>query len=462
MFPVNPKVEQALLGCCILGDFTEVVAAGVDVSWFNELHHKAVFHLMERISEKEPVTEAAVITAAKMDEAFLENEGSVEDILQMVNEAPVAGNWNVWMPELQSKLRRRQYINFAQDLMRLAGECESIDLLADDAESRLMQLRSCRKAKTEGDRMASFNRIVEMLEKAHEGDGLVGLTSGYDDLDKILCGLRGGQLITIASRPGMGKSAWACNIATQLGYIRDIPVGVFSLEMAMDELNARMLASISEVNLQAFVSKQYGTDRRKKAMSDLAANMPKLAKAPIDIEPRTDSTINQIRAEARRMVRNHDVRILFVDYLQLVGGSSNRNGNRVTEVGQISRGLKSMAMELDVPVVALAQLNRQVENDGNRAPRLADLRESGAIEADSDVVMFIWVEDFDISDGGRLLTRIEVSKNRAGRSGNFHLCFNRDYSRFEDRRDHQDLIEKYELATEKAKNKKKFGRKTKP
>jgi replicative DNA helicase len=324
-----------------------------------------------------------------------------------------------------------------------------------------MQLRSCRKTKTEGDRTASFGRIIEMLEKAHQGDGLIGLPSGYQDLDKILCGMRGGQLITIASRPGLGKSALACNIAIQLGYMRDIPVGAFSLEMSMDELNARMLASISEVNLQAFVSKEYGTERRKKAMADLAANMPKLVKAPIYIEPRTDITINQIRAEARRMVRNHNVGILFVDYLQLVGGSGNRNGNRVTEVGQISRGLKSMAMELDVPVVALAQLNRQVENDGNRAPRLADLRESGAIEADSDVVMFIWVESYDFAEGGRLLTRIEVAKNRAGRSGSFHLCFNKNYSRFEDRRDHQDLIEKYEQAAEQAKNKKKFGRKTK-
>jgi replicative DNA helicase len=289
---------------------------------------------------------------------------------------------------------------------------------------------------------------------------LVGLPTGYDDLDKILCGLRGGQLICLASRPGLGKSAWAGNIATQLGYIRDIPVGVFSLEMQEDELNSRMLASISEVNLQAFVSKEYGPARRKEAMKSLAMNMPKLAKSPIYIESRTDTTINRIRAEARRMIRNHNVGLLIVDYLQLVGGSGNRNGNRVTEVGQISRGLKSMAMELDIPVIALAQLNRQVENDGNRAPRLADLRESGAIEADSDVVMFIWVEDYDISDGGRLLTRIEVAKNRAGRCGSFHLVFNRDYSRFDDPRGHQDLIEKYELATETAKDKKRFTRKS--
>jgi replicative DNA helicase len=460
VLPVNPKVEQALLGCCILGDFTDVVAAGVDASWFNELHHKAVFHLMERIAEKEPVTETAVMIASKLDEPFNENGGTVADIVAMTNEAPVAGNWKIWMPELQSKLRRRQYIAFAQDLMGLAKDHDSIEELADDAESRLMQLRSCRKTKTEGDRNASFCRIVEMLEKADAGDGLVGLPTGYDGLDKILCGLRGGQLICLASRPGLGKSALACNFATQLGYIRDIPVGVFSLEMQEDELNSRMLASISEVNLQAFVSKEYGPARRKEAMKSMAMNMPKLAKAPIYIESRTDTTINRIRAEARRMIRNHNVGLLIVDYLQLVGGSGNRNGNRVTEVGQISRGLKSMAMELDIPVIALAQLNRQVENDGNRAPRLSDLRESGAIEADSDVVMFIWVEDFDISDGGRLLTRIEVAKNRAGRCGSFHLCFNRDYSRFDDPRGHQDLIEKYELGTEKAKDKRKFGRKS--
>ena len=189
MLPVNPKVEQALLGCCILGDFTDVVATGVDASWFNELHHKAVFHLMERIAEKEPVTETAVMVASKLDEPFNENGGTVADIVSMTNEAPVAGNWKVWMPELQSKLRRRQYIVFAQDLMRLAGEHDSIDDLADDAESRLMQLRSCRKTKTESDRRSSFGRIIEMLEKAHNGDGLIGLPTGYQDLDKILMGV---------------------------------------------------------------------------------------------------------------------------------------------------------------------------------------------------------------------------------------------------------------------------------
>ena len=172
---------------------------------------------------------------------------------------------------------------------------------------------------------------------------------------------------------------WVLNLALGQG----VPVGVFSLEMSMDELNARMLSTVSEVNLQAFVSKEYNEERRNKAMKSMALNMPKLANAPIYIEPRSDITINQIRAEARRMVRNNGIKAVFVDYLQLVGTRGNNN-NRVQEVGQ-TRGLKSMAMELDLPVIALAQLNRQIENDNNRAPRLSDLRESGAIESDSDV-----------------------------------------------------------------------------
>ena len=155
------------------------------------------------------------------------------------------------------------------------------------------------------------------------------------------------------------------------------------------------------------------------------------------------------------MVRNNGIKAIFVDYLQLVGTRGNNN-NRVQEVGQISRGLKSMAGELQVPVISLAQLNRQIEQSEARAPKLSDLRESGAIESDSDVVAFIWVEDFNIADGGRLLTRITVAKNRAGRSGSFHLCFNRDYSRFEDWRDNQDLIEMYEMADEKKSSKSKW------
>ena len=454
MLPVNRDVEKALLGCCILGDFTDVVAAGVSADWFNEIEHKAAFHLMERVSEKEPVTETAVLNAARLDETFKENNGSLSDLIEMTNAAPVAGNWQYWMPELQSKLRRRSYIAFALDLQKMAKDCGSIDELADEAESRLMQMRTSRKLKVEADRKQSFCRIIEMLEQAHTGNGLIGLSTGFNDFDKLLYGMRGGQLITLAARPGQGKSALMGNIALNLALGQGLPVGVFSMEMSMDELNARMLSTISEVNLQAFVGKEYNEERRNKAMKSMALNMPKLANAPIYIEPRTDITINQIRAEARRMVRNNGIKALFVDYLQLVG--TRGNNNRVQEVGQISRGLKSMAGELDLPVIALAQLNRQIENDNNRAPRLSDLRESGAIESDSDVVAFIWVEDFNMADGGRLLTRITVAKNRAGRSGSFHLCFNRDYSRFEDWRDNQDLIEMYEMADEKKSSKSKW------
>lgn len=455
MLPVNRDVEKALLGCCIIGDFTDVVAAGVSADWFNEIEHKAAFHLMERVSEKESMNETAVLNAARLDETFKENNGSLSDLIEMTNAAPVAGNWQYWMPELQSKLRRRSYIAFALDLQKMAKDCESIDELADEAESRLMQMRTCRKLKVEADRKESFGRIIEMLEQAHTGNGLIGLSTGFNDFDKLLSGMRGGQLITLAARPGQGKSALMGNWMLNLALGQGVPVGVFSLEMSMDELNARMLSTVSEVNLQAFVSKEYNEERRNKAMKSMALNMPKLANAPIYIEPRTDITINQIRAEARRMVRNNGVKALFVDYLQLVGTRGNNN-NRVQEVGQISRGLKAMAGELDLPVIALAQLNRQIENDNNRAPRLSDLRESGAIESDSDVVAFIWVEDFNIADGGRLLTRITVAKNRAGRSGSFHLCFNRDYSRFEDWRDNQDLIEIYEMADEKKSSKSKW------
>ena len=256
MLPVNRDVEKALLGCCILGDFTDVVAAGVSADWFNEIEHKAAFHLMERVSEKEPVTETAVLNAARLDESYKENNGSLSDLIEMTNAAPVAGNWQYWMPELQSKLRRRSYIAFALDLQKMAKDCESIDELADEAESRLMQMRTCRKLKVEADRKQSFGRIIEMLEQAHTGNGLIGLSTGFNDFDKLLSGMRGGQLITLAARPGQGKSALAGNLAINLALGQGEPVGFFSLEMSEDELNARMLSTISEVNLQAFVGKE--------------------------------------------------------------------------------------------------------------------------------------------------------------------------------------------------------------
>ena len=302
--------------------------------------------------------------------------------------------------------------------------------------------------------------VIDLLQAAHEGTGVVGLPTGYEDLDKILCGLRSGALYTLAARPGMGKSTLAMNIAETLSVKGQVPVAFFSLEMSEDELNQRMLGSYSGINLQRFINHDYDKEERTRLLKDMAKKIPTLNAAPIHICPRTDITISQLRAEARRYVKNHGAKLVVVDYLQLVAGSKGSRGNRVQEVGEISRGLKKMALELDVPVIALAQLNRAIEQDGNRVPRLSDLRESGSIEADSDCVMFIHCENTSVYMDGRLLCQIVVSKNRSGRQGKFDIAFNRDFSRFEDWRTNQDLVDMAETMAKKKTTSKSFTRKS--
>ena len=450
MVPFDANAESGLLGCCVLGAYDEVVAAGVDDSWFNELLHKATWHLISRVAENGEVTETTVMLAARNDQAFADNGGNITDIVEMVDAAPTSGNWSYWLKPCRERLRLRRYFQLGLDMQQAAAKAEDVESFADDAESRLFELRKFRDEGKGNERLESFHRIIDLLQAAHEGTGVVGLPTGYEDLDKILCGLRGGALYTLAARPGMGKSTLAMNIAESLAVKADVPILFISAEMSMDELNQRMLGSYSSINLQNFINHDYDKEERLRLLKLMAKKIPALNAAPVHICPRTDITISQLRAEARRYVKNHGVKLVIVDYLQLIAGGKGTRGNRVAEVGEISRGLKKMALELDVPVLSLAQLNRAIEQDGNRVPRLSDLRESGSIEADSDAVMFIHCANTSVYIDGRLLCQIVVSKNRNGRQGKFDIAFNRDFSRFEDWRTNQDLVD---MAETMAKNK---------
>ena len=456
MVPFDANAEAGLLGCCILGAFDEVVAAGVDENWFNELHHKAAWHLISRVAEQGEESETSVVMASASDKAFTDNGGSAAVLTEMVDAAPTAGNHPYWLPKCREKVRLRRYYDLGVQMQQAVVNAEDVEAFADMAESRLFELRKFKEEAKGEQRTESFQRIIDLLKAAHKGTGVVGLPSGYTDLDKILCGFRGGALYTIAARPGMGKSTLAMNIAEALAVKADVPVAFFSLEMSEDELNQRMLGSYSSINLQRFINHDYDKAERNRLLQVMAKKMPALNKAPVFINPRTDITINQLRAEARRFVKK-GAKLVIVDYLQLVSAGKRSSGNRVQEVGEISRGLKKMALELDVPVIALAQLNRAIEQDATRVPRLSDLRDSGSIEADSDAVLFIHCQNPAVNQDGRLLCQIVVSKNRSGRQGMFDICFVRDFSRFEDWRDHQDLVDMAEKMAE-AKAKPKGGR----
>ncbi len=432
LIPFDSIAEQGLLGCCILGAYGDAVAAGVDESWFNELNNKTIWLLMGQLSEKGDFGETEVVMATRSIE-----ELSPEDVTKAVDAAPTEDNLSYWIQPLREQKRRREYYNLAADVQQRVAK-EELDVFVDEVETRLFDLRKLKHDTNANTRVESFTRVQDMLLEAHNGRGIMGLRTGYDEMDKVLCGLRGGQLITIAARTSVGKTTLAMNISEYLVMTEKVPVAFFSLEMSEDELNTRMLSSYIGVNMQSFINHEYDEQQRMQVIDQAAKAIPTLNAAPLVINSRTDITISQIRAEARRMVKNKGIKAVVVDYLQLVK-PNGRGGNRVQDVGEISRGLKRMALELDVPVLALAQLNRAVENE-NRAPRLADLRESGSIEADSDVVMMIYCEDEMMKIEGRKLCQIGVAKNRAGCQAKFDIVFNRDVAKFESCSKHPDLI----------------------
>ena len=431
------QAEKGILGCCAMGAYNNAVADGVTEEWFFDPASKTAWRFIQEVAKDGEVNEERVLLAASRDSYW---KTRASDLDQLIDCAPTKHNYSYWLEPCQQKMLQRRYHSYAKELLQSSSETSDIDALADRAESQLFELRKFAESDKGNNRLESFQRVIAMLEAAHKGQTVTGLPTGFQDLDSLIGGLRNGALYTLAARPGMGKSTLAMNIAEHLAVNEKVAVGFFSLEMSEDELSLRMLGSHSGVNTQRFVNRRDPEEKRLSQMANMAQSVAKLNAAPIHIRPRTDIDINQLRAEARRLVSANGAQLIIVDYLQLVGVDRRRNSTRAEEVGEISRGLKKMALELDIPVIALSQLNRSIESDNNRLPRLSDLRESGSIEADSDVVVFIYREDQEAAREGLLPCKLYVGKNRSGPYGKFDICFDRHHCRFEDRRKHQDLF----------------------
>ncbi len=273
----------------------------------------------------------------------------------------------------------------------------------------------------------AFDRITKLFDRQEH---ITGVATGYEQLDRMTAGLQPSDLIIIAGRPSMGKTALAMNIVQHAAIIEKIPVAVFSLEMSMEQLALRMLCSIGRID-----SQRIRTGRLlEKDWPDLTRATGILAEAPIHIDDSAGMTVLEMRAKARRLKSEHDLGMVVVDYLQLMQGRSSKNENRTQEISDISRSLKAMAKELDVPVVALSQLNRGLESRTDKRPQLSDLRESGAIEQDADVIGFIYRDEVynkAEDNPNRGLAEIIIGKQRNGPTGTVKLTFLAEYTTFE-------------------------------
>ncbi len=310
-----------------------------------------------------------------------------------------------------------------------------VDALVDEVEREILRIGESRIESTSFAMKDLVNRAITTIEQFHERQGmLTGVGTGFIDLDKMTSGLHGGEMIVIAARPSVGKTSLAMNIAEHAAVDLGLPVGVFSLEMTADSLVLRMLCSRARVNLRN-IRDGFLAERD---FPKLTGSASKLAGAPLYIDDTAGMSILQLRAKARRLSQQYGIKLFVIDYLQLLHSTARRAENRQQEIADISNGVKALAKELNVPVIVLSQLNREMERDKNRKPRLSDLRESGAIEQDADVVGLLYrPSSGDEEDGGSAMEQdaiditLVIAKQRNGPTGDVRLTFIKSYTRFE-------------------------------
>jgi replicative DNA helicase len=434
--PRAPEAEQAVIAAMLM-DTDAILRAGehVDDTMFYDERHRRIFRAMMSISQRSEVVDPVTLGNELARRGELEASGGKEYIGELIDAVPTAANVEYHAKIVKEKALLRRLIETSTTIITEAfqGRATAEELL-DDAEQRIFQVSQQRG-------LQGFTRVKELMWPTMEriealqrgGKTITGVASGFTDLDELTSGFQPADLVIVAARPSMGKTALVLNIAQYAAIEKNVPVALFSLEMSKESLVQRMLTAEGRVDAQ----KMRKGLLRDEDYSRLARAAGILSGAPIWIDDSAGITLLEIRSKARRLKADQDIGMVVIDYLQLIQGPSSSE-SRQQEISQISRSLKALAKELAVPVVALSQLSRAPEQRaGDHRPQLSDLRESGAIEQDADVVMFIYRQEvYDGAtdkDGNSLEGRAEVivGKQRNGPIGLVNLFFHKAYTRFE-------------------------------
>jgi len=437
--PHSIEAEQGVLGCVLLspndciGICIEKFKVGSEV--FYDLRHRTIYELLaEMYDHKEPIDLLTVQQRLK-DKNQLESIGGLAYLSSLPDAVPSAANLSFYTDIVREKHLLRRMIQTCTAVVGRVYEQEGeVDALLDEVERDVLRISEDRVEATSRTIKDLVKRAITTIEEFHQRQGmLTGIATGFPDLDKMTSGFHGGEMIVIAARPSMGKTSLAMNIAEHVALEERLAVGVFSLEMTAESLVLRMLCSRSRVNLRN-IREGFLADRD---FPKLTGSAGKLAGAPLFIDDAPGLSILQLRAKARRMVQQYGIKLFVVDYLQLLHSTSRRAENRQQEIADISNGIKALAKELFVPVVVLSQLNRELEKDKNRKPRLSDLRESGAIEQDADLVALLYKpsggddEDGPSAEQEAVPVNLLIAKQRNGPTGEVPLTFLKAYTRFE-------------------------------
>lgn len=430
--PQNIEAEQAVLGAVLIKKeaLTEVQEILQPEDFYREAH-RVVYSAMEELFLHNEAVDLVTLTEQLRKKDQLEKVGGLAFVTALANSVPTAANVSYHAKIVREKADLRNLIDAATEIAGKAYEdADEVENIMDEAEKKILSLASSRTGSDfepiKTILMNSIDRISALYESK---GGLTGLSTGFKDLDQLTSGLQASDLVLVAARPSMGKTAFTLNIAAHAA-LRDHSVAFFSLEMSKEQLVQRMLCSEGAIDSQRLRTGQLEDEEWGK----LIGTADRLSKAKIFIDDTPGITVMELRSKARRLKAEHGLELVVIDYLQLMQGRSSRSGdNRQQEISEISRSLKALARELNVPVVALSQLSRSVESRQVKKPMLSDLRESGSLEQDADIVMFLYREDYyDQDTENKNITEVIIAKHRNGPVDTVSLFFQKEFTKFRD------------------------------
>jgi replicative DNA helicase len=429
--PFSEEAELGVLGCCLLNNnaIDDALTAGTKSDWFYDVRCRDLWLIIAKMRDERVPIDLVTLSDRLKGDSF-NRVGSIEFVSKAMDSVPSAANLPYYLEIARDKHRSRKLIEINQDAINTVySGGGKLDMVLDRCESQLMGIRDEHATDSDYNGKQIAKSALSLLQDRCAGKN-DAIPTGWTFMDRILRGgLRAGQIFVVAGRPGSGKTAFALSLISSL-CSSGVPTGFISLEMSAEEVGMRMLAIESQVDVGQYDNRTQPTEGE---MKKLALATARIAKTKIMVSDKPGQTAQSIAAKARRWVRSDGMRVLVVDYLQLITASEGRE--RREQIDAISRSMKLLAKELKIPIILLAQLNRAIERDGNRKPRLSDLRESGAIEQDADVVGMLYAaeqQDSDAPQSGARKINMFIAKQRAGAAGvDIPFSFRPELTRFD-------------------------------
>lgn len=430
--PHNEDAERSVLGAILLDNrVLDELSGTLKPEDFYREAHRHIFRAMSMLHTRSEPIDVLTLADFLSSEDNLEAAGGPTYLTRLSGEVPSAANVGQYSAIVRRKSALRQFISTADELV---GDCYSdvndVEAFMDEAEQRLFSITQSGQKRGYTAMREVVKSAFDQIEKLYQkSETITGVPSGFIDLDEITAGWQNSDLIIVAARPAMGKTSFTLNMAAHASIMRKVPSAFFSLEMSNEQLAIRMLCSEARIN-QSNLRRGSMTEQEWARLIKAAGT---LSKSNIFLDDTPGLSIMEFRSKCRRLKAEHDIGMIFVDYLQLMTGSQrSKAGSREQEISEISRGLKGVAKELSVPVVALAQLNRGVEQRADKRPMMSDLRESGAIEQDADLIGFIYRDEvYHPETEAKGLAEFIIGKHRNGSIGTVHMRFFGPYTRFE-------------------------------